>query len=97
MHLQNATHALFLAACGVHYRVARIQYARVHAKERQATDEWIRRNLECKCYEGILVIRMAFHFIAIEIDALYCRYVIRCRHVVDDGIEQRLHALILER
>jgi hypothetical protein len=77
----------------------RAQYARVHAKERQLPDVRVRRDLECQRRErrlvgdrpliAMLVVMRQMPLNRLDID--------RCRQEIDDGIEQRLHALVLER
>ena len=97
MHLQQAADAL-LAVLGRHVdRVARIQRAGIDAEERQVADERIVQDLERQRRERLVVIGLARDRLAVRIDALDVGHLDRRGHELDHRIEQRLHALVLER
>ncbi len=77
--------------------VARIHDARIHAEEHELADERVGHDLEREAGERLVVGRLALAFLAVLELAGDRRDVGRRRHVVDDGIEHRLHALVLER
>jgi hypothetical protein len=97
VHLQDAADALLAALDRVQDRIAGIQDAGVDAEKRQVADERVRRNLECQRRERLRVVRGALAFGLVLVDALDRRNVDRRRHEVDDCVEHRLHALVLER
>jgi hypothetical protein len=73
--------------------------ARVHADERELTDEGVGHDLECQRRKRRVVFRRPLGGRAtgaFRIDADDGRDVERRRQVVDDRVEQRLHALVLE-
>ena len=98
VHLQDAADALLAALDRVVDRVARIDDARIHAEEHELADERVGHDLERErrrtarrrtpCALAVLAV--------LEL-ALDRRDVGRRRHVVDHGVEHRLHALVLER
>ena len=102
VHLQEAADALGLALGGVEHRGAGGQRARIDAEEGELTDERVGHDLERERRERLLVVGLALDLqrlrsLRVEIDARHRRNVERRRQVVDDGVEQRLHALVLER
>ena len=98
MHQVHAADALFLVARGVGQRHAAVELARVDAAERDRADVLEAHDLEGEQRQRIFVDRLAQHRLAgLGIDALE-RFAIGGRgQEVDDGVEQRLHALVLER
>ena len=97
VHLQNTADALALALDGVVDRVARVQDARIDAEERQVTDERIRRDLERERGERRVVGRGPAALGLVLEDTFDRRTIGRRRQVVDDGVEDGLDALVLER
>ena len=71
--------------------------ARIDAHEGDGADERIVHDLEREAGERRLVVGGALDFIALEIDALDRGNVERRRQIIHHRIEQRLHALVLER
>ena len=80
--------------------VAGLQHAGVDAEEGQRADEGVGRDLERQRRERLVVVddgrspRRSSPFSRMP---LMARHVGRRRQVVDDRVEQRLHALVLER
>src|SRR6185312_3800359 len=96
MHLQQAADAL-LPGFGRHvHRVAGVENAGVDAEECQVADERIVEQLERERGEGLLVAGLARVGLIAIVDSLDVGHLDRRRHELDDGIEQRLHALVLE-
>ena len=97
VHLQQTPDALFLGLGRHEHRVAGIQRARVHAEEGEIADERIVEDLERQRGERLFVARGARDGFAAVVEALGGRHLDGRRHEFDDGVEQRLHALVLER
>src|SRR5690606_30243293 len=96
VHLQDTANAFLLALDGVVDRFAGMQNARVHAHERELTDEGVGHELERERRElGVVVGRQA-DGVAIVVDTFDRRNVDGRRKVIDDGVEHALHALVLE-
>ena len=96
VHAQDAAHALAFALGGVIDDAARLQHAAVYAEEHQLAYERVGHDLEREGAEGFAVARMAddfFRFV-LGIHALNRRHVQRGGQIRDDGVEQRLHALV---
>src|SRR5256886_4986736 len=70
---------------------------RSDAEERQVADERVVEDLEGERGERLRVARLARSGLAALIDTLDVRHLDRRGHELDDRIEQRLHALVLER
>ena len=69
----------------------------VHADERKLTDERVGHDLEGQRRKRRLVVGGALNFFPrVGVNTLDRRNVERRRQVIDDGIEQRLHTLVLE-
>ena len=98
VHLQQTAHALALVLARVVDVRARLENARVHAEERQLTDERIGRNLERQSRER----RVVFYFARFLVRVVVRRVAFdrghfdRRRQVVDDCVEQCLNSLVLE-
>ena len=83
-----------------------VEHARIDAEERELTDERVGHDLERERGErrvvlrrtldehGVRIVRIDF---LVRVDADDGRHVERRRQEVDDRVEQRLHALVLER
>ena len=98
VHLQDAADALALVLDRVHHVGAALDHARVHPDEGQRADERVGHDLEGECRERLGVVGAAFHdLVGAGLDALDRRHVERRGQIVDDRVEQRLHALVLER
>ena len=96
MHLQQATDAL-VARLGRHIdRVAGVEHPGVDAEEGQVADEGVVEDLEGERGERRLVPAFARGGVTGVVDALHGRQLRRRGHEIDDGVEQRLHALVLE-
>ena len=96
VHLQQTADALLLALRGVGHVGAGIELARVHAEVGELAHERIRHDLEGQSGERRLHVGGTLVFLArVRVRALDGRHVDRGRHVVDHGVEELLHALVL--
>ena len=96
VHLEDAAEALALAVRGVHHVGAGVHVTGVHAEERELTHVGVGRDLEGEGAERLSVVSLAGVGLASRgVGALHGRDVERARQVVDDGVEQLLHALVL--
>ena len=97
VHEQHAADALFLVLGRVEHRRAGFDLAGIDAAEGDRADERIVHDLEAEHREGLGVLRQTHDFLAgIDVDALDAAAIDRRRQIVDDRVEQRLHALVLE-
>ena len=97
VHLEDAPDALGLAGRRVENAVAGLQLAAVDAEVRQLADVRVGHHLERERRERLVQRRLALELdIGLRVEALDRGHVERARQVVDDGVEQRLHALVLE-
>src|SRR5271163_3053680 len=96
MHLQQAADALVAIAVGHEHLIARIQRARIDAEEREIAHERVVQYLERQRGERLGIIGLAGHGLAGLGLALDGRHFRGRRHVLDDGVEHGLHALVLE-
>ncbi len=99
MHLEQAADALVLLLGRVVDRRAGCQDAGVDANERELTDERVGHDLEAERGKRRVVPRRArFDRVGAlrRIETLDCRHIHRRRQIVDNRVEQRLHALVLE-
>src|SRR5215218_200347 len=101
VHLEDAADALGLAARDVEDARAGLELAGVNAEVGELADVGVGGDLEGECRErrvvgGVARCRLALVLAANRLDALDGRNVERRREVVDDRVEQRLHALVLE-
>ena len=96
MHLQNTADSLIAVLYRVVNCSARTQCTGVHTEIAQLSNKWVSRNLKCKCREGLIVGCMTILFLAcLRVYTTDCRDVGRSRHIVDDRIQELLHALVL--
>ena len=97
MHLQHAADALLLALHRVVERNALGELARIDAGEGERADERVVHDLEREHRQRLVVVGVTLDLgIGLGVDALDGRNIGRRRQVLDDGVEQRLHALVLE-
>ena len=97
VHQVHAADALFLVARGVGQRHAALELARVDAAERDRADVLEAHDLEGQQRQRVFVDRPAQGRLArLDIDARECLAIGGRGQEVDDGVEQRLHALVLE-
>ena len=96
MHQQHAADTLFLLAGRIDHAGAARQHAGIDAAEGDGADERVVHDLEREQSQRLLVVGLADDFVAVFIDALDRGHVDRRRQIVDHGVEQRLHALVLE-
>ena len=67
----------------------------VNAEEAEFADKGVGRDLERESREGLVVGRMTvILFPGVGVDTLDCGDVGRSRHIVDDRVQQLLHALV---
>src|SRR4051794_18088220 len=102
VHHQDAPDALGLAGGDVEDPRARAELAGVRAEVGELADERVRGDLERQRREGLLVGRLAGGLLRLVgaahlDDAGDRRHVERAGEVVEHGVQQRLHALVLER
>ena len=89
--------ALGLAVRRVEHAVAGLDLARVDAEVGELADERVGHDLEDERRErGVQRCGPRQLLVGLRVDALHRRDVERAREVVDDGVEERLHALVLE-
>ena len=96
VHLQQAADALVAILVRHEHLVARIQRARIDPEEGQIADERVVQDLEGERRERRVVVGLARHGLAALALALDRRHFHGRGHVFDDGVEHRLHALVLE-
>ena len=98
VHLQQPADPLPLVLGRVVDVAARLERARVDPEEGQPADVRVGRDLERQRRERRVVVRLADleRLVVLRQVPLHRRDVDRARQVVDDRIEQRLHALVLE-
>ena len=95
VHLKDAAHALAVILHGVVHRAAGFDNTGVNAEETKLTHERVGRNLERQRRERSIVVgRTGLLFLGVGVYALDVVDVGRSRHVVHDGVEQLLHALV---
>src|SRR5690606_3302038 len=97
LHLDDTADTLLLVARDIEQRVALLDDARVDARERQRA-ELVVDDLERERARR----RVVAHFlladdVTVLVDDVDAAVLARIRHVVDDAVEQLLHALVLER
>ncbi len=97
VHLEETADALGAVALRAEHRGARLDMAGVDAEEDELADERVAHDLEHQGRERRAVVGRAGHLLlAVGLDALHGRNVERRRQVVEDRVEQRLYALVLE-
>src|SRR6266513_1176405 len=98
VHAEEATHALLLVLGRVVHAGARLQRARVHPQEDELADVLVTHDLERQRGERRVVGRRPLlRRLGVRVDPLHRRDVEGRRQVVDDRVQQRLDALVLER
>ena len=98
VHLEQAADALLVAGAGVEDLAALVERAAVDPEVRELADVGVGHDLEGQRGERLVVVGLALElFVALRVHAGDRREVDRRRQVVDDRVEQRLHALVLER
>ncbi|MCY1507148.1 hypothetical protein D9M68_414160 [compost metagenome] len=98
MHLHHPADSLLLAFHRVDHGVARGQDTGIDTGEGQRTNEGVGRDLERQGSEGSIVVSRALVdlLLVIRVGTLNGRDVGRRRQVVDHGVENQGHALVLE-
>ena len=97
VHLEQPADALGLAGRDVQHPVAGLDLARVDAEVGELADVRVAHDLERERRERLVLGRAPRELVLrARVDAVDRRDVERARQVVDDGVEQRLHALVLE-
>ena len=99
VHHHDAAHTLALLLGGVHDVAASGQRAGVDTEERQLADERVNHDLERQRGERLAVRGVTNHFLfgVMGVSALDGGDVQRAGHVLDDVVQQRLHALVAVR
>ena len=96
VHLEEPSDALALALRRVVDGLAGRDLPRVDAEVGQRADERVVHDLERERRERLVVSGLALDLVAIGVEAANGRDVERRRKIVDDRVEQRLHAFVLE-
>ena len=97
VHEQHAADALFLVLGRIENRRARLDLARIDAAEGDRADEGVVHDLEAEHRERLVIVRHANDFLArVDVVALDAAAIDGRGQIVDDRVEQRLHALVLE-
>ena len=98
VHLVQTGDPLFLACTGVEDIRAGIYLSGISPHEREPSDKRVGRNLEDQAAERLRGIRLALQCLSrLRVGTLDGALVERRRKVTHDGIQQELHALVLER
>ena len=98
VHQQHAADALFLVLGRVEHRGAGLDLAGIDAAEGDRADERVVHDLEAEHRERLGVERPAHDLLAgVHVDALDALAIGGRGQIGDDRVEQRLHALVLER
>ena len=98
VHAEEAADALLLELRRVVDGRTRFERAGVHAEEHELPDVLVVHDLEGQRRERLVVRRLALLDLpGLRVEPLHGRDVERRRQEIDDGVEQRLHALVLER
>ena len=96
MHLQKTADALLLVLRGVQHVAAGVQMPGVHAQVGELAHVGVGHDLEGQGRErGLRIGRTILFLAGLGVHALDRRDVHRGRHVVDHGVQQLLHALVL--
>jgi hypothetical protein len=98
VHLQQPADALALALGRVEHAVARLHRAGVDTDEGELAHEGVGHDLEDERAEGRVVLGRPLHQLAVVVGVVRHRrrHVQRRRQIVDDRVEHRLDALVLE-
>ena len=97
VHLEDAPDPLRLAGGGVEHAVAGLDLPRVDPEVGQLADERVGHHLEDEGRERLVEGGAARELVlGARVDPVHRRNVQRAREVVDDRVEQRLDALVLE-
>src|SRR6478672_4131438 len=97
VHQEHTADALLLVLYRVEQGRAGLHLAGIDAAEGKRTHERIVHDLESEHGERLAVGRRARRlFTGLEVDALHRRHIDGRRQIVDDRVEHRLHALVLE-
>ena len=98
MHLQQTADAFAGALSGVVDVASRLQDAGIHADVGDVADEWVGHDFEGQRGKWRVIGRAAqLRFVGKRIYAFERRHIHRRRKIIDDRVEQRLDAFILER
>ena len=97
VHQKHAANALLAILGGVDDAGAAFEPTGIDAAEGDGADEGIVHDLEGEHRQRLAVARIAHDLVALAVDALDRRHVEGRWQEVDDGVEQRLHTLVLER
>ena len=98
VHLQNTTHALLLILGGVEDRGAGVERTGVNPEETQTAHIGVGHNLESQRGEGLVIRGLAlFLLVGAGVDTLNGGNIGRCGHIVHNGVQQLLYALVAVR
>src|SRR5690606_33235451 len=97
VHLEDAPDPLLAAVGRVDHGAALLEDPRVDAEVGELADVGVGHDLEGEAAERLVVGRLALELlVALHVHALDRRQVPRAGQEVHDGVEERLHALVLE-
>ena len=95
VHLQDTAHALTNILGGVENGGAGVECTGIDAEEAQAADIGVGHDLECQGGERLVIARLTLvFFVRLRVDTLDGGDIGRRGHIVHNGIEQLLHALV---
>ena len=95
VHLQDTAHALTTILGGVENGGAGVECTGIDAEEAQAADIGVGHDLECQGGERLVIARLTLvFFVRLRVDTLDGGDIGRRGHIVHNGIEQLLHALV---
>ena len=98
MHLEQAAETFAAAGTGIDDRCALFRHAGVDADERELADVRVVHDLEDQRGERLIVAAVTGNgCFGIGIGALGLPDIDRGRQIIDDGVEEELDALVLER
>src|SRR5699024_9668389 len=96
VHLQDTDHTLVVVLHGVVNGRTSVYSTGIHTEEAQLTNEGVGGNLKGQSCEGSLIRRRTgLFFFGVGVDALNSGNIGGGGHIVDNCVQQRLHALVL--
>ena len=98
VHLKDAAQTFLLALGAVEHRRSSLYRTGIDPEEGEAAHIGVGHDLEGQSGEGSLIVgRTFFFFLRLGVDAADGGDISRCGHIVHDGIQQLLHALVAIR
>ncbi|CCJ99810.1 hypothetical protein BN130_2534 [Cronobacter malonaticus 507] len=99
VHLYDTTETLTCGFHGVQDGITRVNHTRVHAEERQVTNERVGSDFERQCRERLFIasVTLSRSIFTVVQDTVDRRYVNRGWQVINYRIQHRLYAFVFER